>query len=55
MPDDTGNLPPVPAGADGWQIAWPVNPHFTGRSGIVIMLQALADIGKAPVAGMHFV
>lgn len=47
LPDEaTLTLPPAPT-ADGWfAVRWPVNPHFTGRSGIRIMLEAALPTRK---------
>lgn len=39
LPDDQGNLPPVPKGVKGWFISWPLNPHFTGLTVIRLLLQ----------------
>jgi hypothetical protein len=42
MPDNIGNLPLAPGGADGFRVQWPVNPHFTGISMILDLLKTYA-------------
>ncbi|MEA3224758.1 MAG: hypothetical protein U9Q07_02325 [Planctomycetota bacterium] len=39
MPDEYGALAPTgPAGDNWYAVAWPVNPHFTGRGGVMEIL-----------------
>jgi hypothetical protein len=39
MPDKCGKLDSPAPKSDGWYaVKWPVNPHFTGESGILEML-----------------
>ena len=42
MPDQYGEIEEkaLPDN-EGWQVVkWPVNPHFTGKSGIITMIEA---------------
>jgi hypothetical protein len=41
MPNDDGGLRGVQVPHDGMAIKWPVNPHFTGKSAIIIMLNEI--------------
>jgi hypothetical protein len=38
MPNTFGEIKEFPF-KNGWSVSWPVNPHFTGFSGIVAILQ----------------
>ena len=51
MPDESGA---IPAMRDGFLVSWPVNPAFTGRSGIQLILEAYAKRGDAPLSGEVF-
>lgn len=47
MPDESGELPERYLKAKtGIAIRWPVNPHYTGRYGIVELLNRQYSIGR---------
>lgn len=39
MPDEYGTLEHVACPKDGFAVKWPVNPHFTGKAGIIELLR----------------
>lgn len=40
MPDADGSLDGIPCPQDGYAVRWPLNPHFTGETGIIELLHA---------------